>query len=96
MKLIQKNPSLMETLVEPFRFTWPVFLLLVSALAGMIAFPKVDFNGPDGLYITTAFFFVGVEAYRIGIGTSKRTRGRKEEGRVSCAHNTWRNSANES
>jgi hypothetical protein len=41
-------------------------LLVICAMAGMIAFPKVDFNGPDGLYITLAFFGVAIEAKRIG------------------------------
>jgi len=51
-------------------------LLTLSALLGMIAFPKVDPNSPDMLYITLAFFGIAVEGQKIGAGVAKSKRAR--------------------
>ncbi len=68
--------SLKEAMVEQFRYVWPIMLLTLSALLGMIAFPKVDPNSHDMLYITLAFFSIAVEGQKIGAGMAKFKRAR--------------------
>jgi len=46
-------------------------LLAICPIAGMIASPKVDFNSPDGVYITLAFFGVAIEVLHISAGMAK-------------------------
>jgi hypothetical protein len=78
-KILKKDKpklSLKEAMIEPFRYVWPIMLLLTCAIAGMIAFPKVDPNSPDMLYITVAFFGVAVEAQRVGVGMAKSKRAK--------------------
>ena len=49
----------------------PQMLLAICPIAGMIASPKVDFNSPDGVYITLAFFGVAIEVLHISAGMAK-------------------------
>ncbi len=60
-------------------------LLLICGIAAIIAFPTINFNSPDGLYVTAAFWFVAVEGYRAGVGISKRERQARAESKPSRA-----------
>ncbi len=70
----KKSSQLKPSLIEPLRYVWPIMLLLICAIAGMIAFPKVDPNSPDMLYITLAFFGFVIEGQKIGGGMTKRAK----------------------
>jgi ribosomal protein S27AE len=64
----EKKPSIIEAIATPFKYTWPLFLVLVCGIAAAISFPRLDFNSPEAFFVTATYIFIALEAKRIGEG----------------------------